>query len=107
MLGKIPFSTYLTQVRFTVSGTWFSVLQATVQAWQPMHLRLSITKPYRMRKAFRGPIETRRGLGIVAERVAGMSDWLEATVGNQFACLSINLGYNSGAFLEHPSTRTL
>src|SRR5215469_1498206 len=46
VLGNCPFSTYLTQVRLTVSGTWFSVLQATVQAWQPMHLRLSITNPY-------------------------------------------------------------
>ena len=31
-VGKVPFSTYFTQVRFTVSGTWFSVLHATVQA---------------------------------------------------------------------------
>src|SRR5215469_6185819 len=46
VLGNCPFSTYLTQVRLTVRGTWFSVLQATVQAWQPMHLRLSITNPY-------------------------------------------------------------
>ncbi len=45
-VGKHPFSTYFTQVRFTPSGTWFSVLHATVQAWQPMHLRLSMTNPY-------------------------------------------------------------
>jgi hypothetical protein len=32
VLGNIPFSTYFTHVRLTVSGTWFSVLQATVQA---------------------------------------------------------------------------
>src|SRR5438067_825519 len=37
---------YLTQVRKAPSGTSFSILQATVQAWQPMHLRWSITKPY-------------------------------------------------------------
>src|SRR5580693_8088000 len=43
--GYLPFSTYLTQVRFTPKGTWFSVLQATVQAWHPMHLRLSMTNP--------------------------------------------------------------
>jgi hypothetical protein len=36
---------YLTHVRFTPSGTWFSSLQATVQAWQPMHLRWSMTNP--------------------------------------------------------------
>jgi hypothetical protein len=35
--GHEPFSTYLTHVRLTPSGTWCSVLQATVQAWQPMH----------------------------------------------------------------------
>ena len=74
MLGKIPFSTYLTQVRFTVSGTWFSVLQATVQAWQPMHLRLSMTNPYLIRTVNLGDPElvcddqTPRGLGIVADR---------------------------------------
>src|SRR5581483_3802415 len=46
VLGKVPFSTYLTQVRNTPSGTSFSDLQATVQAWQPMHLRWSMTNPY-------------------------------------------------------------
>src|SRR5436309_16067105 len=46
LLGKVPFSMYLTQVRSTPTGTWCSLLHATVQAWQPMHLRLSITKPY-------------------------------------------------------------
>src|SRR5262249_33311773 len=45
LLGKDPFSMYLTQVRSTPTGTWCSLLQATVQAWQPMHLRLSIRKP--------------------------------------------------------------
>ena len=29
----------------TRRGTSFSVLQATVQAWQPMHVRWSIAKP--------------------------------------------------------------
>src|SRR5262249_24588263 len=45
--GQVPFSTYLTHVRKVPSGAWFSSLQATVHAWQPMHLRWSITKPYR------------------------------------------------------------
>jgi hypothetical protein len=36
-LGNSPSSTYLTQVRKLPGGTWFSDLQATVQAWQPMH----------------------------------------------------------------------
>jgi hypothetical protein len=30
--GKRPFSTYFTQVRLTPSGTWCSLLHATVQA---------------------------------------------------------------------------
>ncbi len=34
-----------TQLRFTPSGTWFSSLHATVQAWEPMHLRWSMTNP--------------------------------------------------------------
>src|SRR5438067_10402731 len=45
LLGKAPFSMYLTQVRSTPTGTWCSLLHATVQAWQPMHLRLSMTNP--------------------------------------------------------------
>src|SRR6516162_8445619 len=45
LLGNSPFSMYLTQVRSTPTGTWCSLLHATVQAWQPIHLRLSITKP--------------------------------------------------------------
>jgi hypothetical protein len=43
--GYRPRSTAFTQVRKAPSGTWFSSLQATVQAWQPMHLRWSITNP--------------------------------------------------------------
>jgi hypothetical protein len=43
--GKAPVSTYFTQVRLTPKGTLFSDLQAVEQAWQPMHLRLSITNP--------------------------------------------------------------
>ena len=39
VFGNVPRSTYLTQVRNTPRGTWFSSLHATVQAWQPMHLR--------------------------------------------------------------------
>ena len=35
--GKLPSSVYLTQVRKLPTGTWFSDLQATVHAWQPMH----------------------------------------------------------------------
>src|SRR5712692_10902092 len=41
--GKVPFSTYLTQVRWTPRGTEFSALHAVEQAWQPMHRRLSMT----------------------------------------------------------------
>jgi hypothetical protein len=36
----------LTQVRNWSSGMSCSVLQATVQAWHPMHVRWSIAKPY-------------------------------------------------------------
>src|SRR6185436_1371529 len=43
--GNVPLSTYLTHVRNFPSGTSFSDLHATVQAWQPMHLRWSMTKP--------------------------------------------------------------
>lgn len=35
--GQVPDSMYFTQVRLTPRGTSCSVLQATVQAWQPMH----------------------------------------------------------------------
>ena len=45
MFGNAPVSMYFTQVRKTPSGTSFSSLHATVHAWQPMHLRWSITKP--------------------------------------------------------------
>src|SRR5207245_3742110 len=44
--GNGPRSMYFTQVRNAPSGTRFSSLHATVHAWQPMHLRWSITKPY-------------------------------------------------------------
>jgi pectin methylesterase-like acyl-CoA thioesterase len=47
--GKLPTSVYFTQVRKSPSGTSFSDLQATVQAWQPMQRRWSRTKPYCMR----------------------------------------------------------
>ena len=43
--GKVPFSVYFTQVRKLPSGTSFSDLQATVQAWQPMQRRWSIKNP--------------------------------------------------------------
>ena len=43
--GKVPSSVYLTQVRKLPTGTWFSALHATVQAWQPMHRVWSMTKP--------------------------------------------------------------
>ena len=36
---------YFTHVRKLPTGTSFSALQATVQAWQPMHLEWSMTKP--------------------------------------------------------------
>ena len=42
VLGKPPFSMYLTQVRLTPIGVSCSALQATVQAWQPIHFRLSM-----------------------------------------------------------------
>jgi hypothetical protein len=44
-VGNCPSSTHRTHVRKTPRGTWFSALHATEQAWQPMHLRLSITRP--------------------------------------------------------------
>ena len=43
--GNSPFSTYFTQVRNWPTGTSCSVLQATVQAWQPMHVRWSMANP--------------------------------------------------------------
>src|SRR5690606_41238695 len=43
--GKVPISVYFTQVRKLPTGTWFSDLHATVHAWQPMHLRWSMTNP--------------------------------------------------------------
>ena len=43
--GNSPSSVYLTQVRKLPTGTWFSLLHATVQAWQPMHREWSMTKP--------------------------------------------------------------
>ena len=43
--GNAPFSMYLTQVRFTPTGTSCSSLQATVQAWQPMQRFWSMTNP--------------------------------------------------------------
>src|SRR5436190_16723863 len=46
--GKRPFSWYLTQVRKLATGTSFSDLHATVQAWQPMQRRWSIRNPYCM-----------------------------------------------------------
>ena len=46
--GKTPVSTYLTQVRLTPIGTSCSLLHATVQAWQPMQLPESSTKPRRV-----------------------------------------------------------
>lgn len=39
VFGNSPASTYFTHVRNWPSGTSCSVLQATVQAWQPMHVR--------------------------------------------------------------------
>src|SRR5437867_7589326 len=46
VVGKAPFSTLLTQQRLTPIGIWCSALQAIVHAWQPMHLRRSMAKPY-------------------------------------------------------------
>src|SRR5438552_8915774 len=44
--GNSPFSMYFTQVLNVPRGTSFSDLHATVHAWQPMHFRWSMTKPY-------------------------------------------------------------
>src|SRR5258707_12053912 len=46
--GKTPTSTFFTQVRNTPSATWFSDLQAVVQAWQPMHFVWSMTQAHRV-----------------------------------------------------------
>ena len=43
--GNSPCSIHFTQVRNEPSGTSFSALHATVQAWQPMHASWSSTKP--------------------------------------------------------------
>src|SRR6185437_17060333 len=43
--GNDPFSTVLTQQRFTPTGISCSDLQAMVQAWHPMHFRRSIANP--------------------------------------------------------------
>ena len=53
--GKAPTSVYLTQVRKSPTGTSFSDLQATVQAWQPMQRRWSRTNPYCMSGEGVGP----------------------------------------------------
>jgi hypothetical protein len=58
--GNRPFSTYFTQVRLTPKGTRFSVLQATVRAWQPMHLRLSIMNPYLIYLQYRFQVSGRQ-----------------------------------------------
>ena len=44
--GYVPASTSFTQVLLNPNGILFSCLQATVQAWQPMHFFRSITIPY-------------------------------------------------------------
>src|SRR5512144_864028 len=44
--GNSPVSTYFTHVRNCPRGTSFSVLHATVHAWQPMQVRWSIANPY-------------------------------------------------------------
>jgi hypothetical protein len=41
--GYLPFSTFLTQLLQTPSGTSFSLLQATAQVLHPMHFRRSIS----------------------------------------------------------------
>jgi len=46
--GKVPISTSGTQVRKWYSGTSFSILQAAVQAWQPTHLRRSMSIAQRL-----------------------------------------------------------
>src|SRR5579859_4507950 len=97
VLGKVPFSTYFTQVRFTLSGTWFSVLHATVQAWQPMHLRLSMMNPYRIQKVCRAA-SNRCAAWVLylrkeAKGATGRRFW------NLAGALS-RVGYNAGCVAE-------
>jgi hypothetical protein len=42
--GNSPASVYFTHVRKLPTGTSFSLLHATVQAWHPMHFEWSMTK---------------------------------------------------------------
>src|ERR1044071_3622977 len=46
--GYLPSSTYFTVSRKTPSGTSYSALHATEHAWQPMHVRRSMSIPRRM-----------------------------------------------------------
>ncbi len=48
VFGNSPVSMYLTHVRLTPIGTSCSDLQATVHAWQPMHVSLSSANPSRV-----------------------------------------------------------
>ena len=52
--GKEPVSMYFTQVRLTPMGTSCSLLQATVQAWQPMQESLSKRNPSLVTCFFQG-----------------------------------------------------
>src|SRR5262249_29259869 len=72
-----PVSTCLTQVRFTPSGTSCSLLHASVQAWQPMHLRLSMRKPSRTFRLARRAAGGASGLGRRARRGEEAGEALE------------------------------
>src|SRR5262245_4366873 len=69
--GNVPTSVYLTQVRKSPSGTSFSDLQATVQAWQPMQRRWSRTNPYCMGERASTTLVSDRSGGRCPDRCAG------------------------------------
>src|SRR5262245_16589085 len=93
--GNSPASVYLTQVRKLPTGTWFSLLHATVQAWQPMHFEWSMTKPSctqgasgradAMRAAGAKPGRGRGSAGVQERpreiRLEELEDLVEALVG--------------------------
>ena len=60
--GNRPCSVYLTQVRKLPTGTSFSALQATVQAWHPMQLFWSMTNDICMATVYLGAGQMARRL---------------------------------------------
>src|SRR5262245_15091376 len=87
--GKRPFSTYLTQVRKSPTGTSFSCLHATVQAWQPMQRRWSMRKPYCI------------GSSVPAER-GDDSDGPDRSIGSLDRQLDLDLGGPAGLDAHDP-----